>query len=132
IGRIDNDRYRFVILRRTADHRWSTDVDVLDRFRKCYVRFSNGRLEGVKIDHDQIDWLESALACFGFMFRIATFVKKPTVHARMQRFNAPFQYLGKCGETGNLTHGNFFLSQQLGSATSGNNVDALSLKRARE
>ena len=132
IGRIDNDGDRFVVLCGAADHRWPTDVDVFDRFCEGYVRFNNRRLEGVKIDHDQVNRLESALACFGFMFRIATLVKKPTVHARMQRFNAPFQYLGKCGETGNLTDGNFFLSQQLGSATSGNNVDALSLKRARE
>src|ERR1700736_3738541 len=50
----------------------------------------------------------------------------------MQSLHSPFQHFGERGETGNVAHGNLFLSKQVRRAPSRNDVDALPLERARE
>ena len=108
IGGLDHDRDRLVILGGATDHRGPADVDVLDRFGQRYVRFRDGLREWIQIHDHQIDWLKTALTCFGLVLRVTPFVKQPAVHTRVQSFDTPFQHLGKCSETGNLTRRDLF------------------------
>ena len=94
------------------------------------VRFGNGRFERIKIHHHHIDRLEATFARFGLVFLVATFVKKPAVHTRMQSFHTPFQHFWKRSEARNVANWNFFLPQQVGRSPGRNDVDALPLQHA--
>ena len=96
-----------------------------------HVWFRDRFLEWIQIDHDEIDRLESLLACFSFVFGIAAFVKQAAVHARVQSFHAPFEHFGKGGETGNLAHRNIFFAQEISRATGGDDVHAARFECAR-
>jgi hypothetical protein len=54
------------------------------------------------------------------------------MHAWMQCFNAPLEHFGEGGEARDFPHRNFLFAQQFRGASSGNDIDALPLERARE
>ena len=54
------------------------------------------------------------------------------INAIVDGYEATIEHFRKSSETGNLAHGNFFLAQQFRGAAGGNDIDALSLKRAGE
>ena len=55
VGGIDDHGHVRVILGRSAQHRRSADVDVLDRFLVAAVRARDGLCEGVEIDDEEVD-----------------------------------------------------------------------------
>ena len=58
VGRIRHDRHKAIILGRAAEHRWTANIDLFDRFLELHFRFINGRLERIKVDDHQIDWFD--------------------------------------------------------------------------
>ena len=130
IGGIDHHGHGLVILGGAADHRRTADVDILNRFGQRHVRFRDGGFERIEVYHHEIDRFETALARFGFVFRIAALVKQAAMHARMQSFHATFENFWKRGETGNLPHRHVFFAQKFSSPASRNNIDALPFKGA--
>ena len=111
IGRIDNNRDALIIFGRASNHRWPADIDIFDCFGQGHIRFRNGLLEWIEIDHDQIDRLEPLFARFLFMLRITPFVEQSAVHSRMQSFHAPFQHFREASEAGYFAHRHTFFTQ---------------------
>src|SRR5205814_7589620 len=111
IGRIDHNRDALIIFGRASNHRWPADIDIFDRLCQRHIRFRNGLLEWIEVDHHEIDRLETLLARFLFVLWVAPFVEQATVHPRMQSFHAPFQYFREASEAGYLTHRHALFAQ---------------------
>ena len=132
IGWIDNNGNALVIFGGAADHRWATDVDILDRFGQRHIRFGDRLFKWVKVNDQKIDRLEALVASLLFMFRVASLVEQAAVHTRVQSFHPSFQHLGEPRETGNLADRDLFLTQEFRRATGGNNIDTLFFESAGE
>ena len=111
ICRIDHHRNALIIFGGTSNHRWTPDIDIFDRLCQGHIRFRDCLLEGIEIDHDQIDRLETLFARLLFMLRVSPFVEQPAVHARMQSFHAPFQHFRVAGEAGYFAHRHAFFAK---------------------
>ena len=62
----------------------------------------DGGLEGIKIDNDEVDWLDLVLFDGRDMLGIIANVQNTTVNARMQGLDAPIEHFGKAGQFGHL------------------------------
>ena len=72
VGRIGDDRDAAIILGRAAEHRGAADVDVFDGMFEGHVRFVDGLLEGIEVDHDEVDWFDPVrLRLFAMVFVVA-------------------------------------------------------------
>ena len=130
VCRINDDGDRFIIFRAASNHRRAADVNILNCLRESYATPRDCGFERIKIDRNQVDWIKTAFTRFCLMFSVAALVEKSAMHAGMQSFYTAFEHFRKCCETRYLAHGNFFLPQQDGCSTCGNDVYALALQRA--
>jgi hypothetical protein len=112
-----------VVLGRGTDHRRPTDVDVFDAV--VVIRApGDGRLEWIKIHHQEIDRLDVVRLHRGGVFLVGADRQQPAMHTGMQSLDAAVHHLGKTGKIGNVGNIQPRILQCLGGATGGNEVDA--------
>ena len=80
-----------------ADHRGSADVDILDALLEAGA-FVDGRLEGIEVDHQEIDRRDAMRLHRLRMLFIVADREQAAMHFRMQRLDAAVHHLGKTGQ----------------------------------
>ena len=120
---IDNHGHVVVVLGGRADHRWSADVDVLDRVHPGSAA-RHGCLEGIKIDHQKANRPDAMRHHCSLVFGIVQNAKKAAMDCGMQRLDPPVHDLRKAGDAGNLEDRQARLGQRLRRTTCRNQFDA--------
>ena len=104
-----------MVLGRRTHHRRAADVDVLDHL-VALGALRNGRLEGIEVDHDQVDRTDIMLGHRGGMFGIVAHRQQPAVNRRVQRLDAAVHHFGEAGVFGHVLHRQPCIAQGLGGA----------------
>ena len=120
------------ILSSGANHRRSTNVDILDQFFKRHARLRGGLFKGVEIDHDHVDRQNSVLGNSGDVRRILAAMQNAAMHLGMQRLDPAIEHFRKSREFGDVFHGDAGIAQHLGRAPGGDEFDAEAGELARE
>ena len=98
-----------VILRRTPNHRWPTNVNQFNR------RFCRERIE---VCNDKIDRFDAVLLHIGAMFGVSRVGKNAAVNFRMQRDNSMAEDRRESSEISNISDGDSgFGNDTRGAAT---------------
>jgi hypothetical protein len=120
---VDDDRHIAMVLGGGADHRRAADVDVFDAVG---VALSGGHrlLEGVEIDHQQVDRADAVRQHRGLMLRVGAHRQQAAMHARMQRLDASVHHLGKAGQIRDIANREPRLRQRRAGAAGRNQFDA--------
>ena len=100
---IDHGGDKGMVLRRRADHRRATDVDILDAV-VIGGALGHGGLERVKVDHQQVDHLDAMGFHRGQVLGIVAQRQKPAMHLGMQGLHAAVHHLGEAGHFGHVAH----------------------------
>ena len=112
------------VLGGAAHHGRTTDVDVLDCVFQRTAGLGHGRLEGIEVDHQQVDGVDAVrLQGRHVLGHIAT-RQQAAVHLGVQGLDAAVQHFGKGGDFGHLGHRQALFGQQLGGAAGGDELDA--------
>ena len=88
-----------MVLGSGADQRRAADVDSLDAAVEIGA-VANRCLEGIEIDHEQIDRRDRVLFERALVRCVAPHGEQPAMDARMQRLDPPIQHLGHAGNLG--------------------------------
>src|SRR5580700_5953489 len=102
-----------------ADHRWSTDVDVLNQLFERHARLGGGFFEGVEIDHDHVDRLDAMLGYGGGVRGILAAMQDASVNFGMQRLDATVEHFREAGEVGDVFDCYAGVAEELGGASGG-------------
>ena len=108
-----------MVLGGAAKHRRPPDVDVFNRFLQPEVRFGDGLLEGIKVDHDQINGTDALLFDGRLVRRIAPQKKQAAVHFRVQGLEAAVEHFGVSGVITQFNDRQARLAQDPGGAARG-------------
>ncbi len=114
----------FEVLGGGTDHGGAADVDVFDEVAEGNAGQGGGLLEGIEVDDDHVDGLDSVRGDGGFVLGVATNVEQASVDARVQRFYASVEHLGKAGEIADVLYGQPSLAQRACRAAGGDQLDA--------
>ena len=87
-----------------AQHRRSTDIDVLDQFLESDIRALGSLLKCVQIHHHHIDRGDVVFGDRFAMRSIVANVQNAAVDFRMKSFHAAIEHLGKAGQLGDVLH----------------------------
>ena len=129
--RVRHDRDVGVVLRRRPDHGGAADVDVLDDGR--VVRAGRQRrLEGVEVDHQQVDRRDAVLVHRSRMLGLVPVGQQAAVHARMQGLHAPVHDLREPGQVRHVADVQAPLAQKPRRAAGGDELHAVLGQLARE
>ena len=113
VGGIDDDGDGAVVFGGAAEHRGAADVDVLDGFLEGDVSgLATVCLEGVEIDHHEVDGLDAVCLRLGDVLRIVAQIEEPAVDLRMEGLDAAIENFGEAGEVGDLGDGDPLLFQE--------------------
>ena len=115
-----------------ADHRRTTDVDVLDQLFERHARLGCGFLEGVEIHDHHVDGSDAVLGHGGYVFRIIAAMQNAAMHFGMQRLDAAVEHFGEAGEFGNIFDCYAGVAEKFGGASGGDEFNAKSRELARE
>src|SRR2546422_11477006 len=121
-----------VVLRRGADHRGTTDVDLLDRLGERDPGPRYRRLEGVERDDDEIDRRDPVLV---ERFEVTGDVpprQNAGVDHRVKRLDTAVEHLGEPGDVGDVAHGDSGVPQELRGAAGRDDLDPQSTEGAGE
>ena len=88
VGGISNHGHRLIVFGRAAHQRGAADVDLLNCFGQRDILAGDGRLEGIKIYHHQIDGNYPVLIRLLFMLLVASNIEQAAVNLRMQCLDA--------------------------------------------
>ncbi len=105
-----------VVFCRTAQHRGTADVYVLDRLLQRHALLGHGFFKGIKIDHHQIDRRDTVLLRIGNVPRIIAAMQKTAMHHRMQSLQPAFEKLGRARVFGNIRDPEAGVTERLRSA----------------
>ncbi len=94
--------------------------------------FRDRGFERIKIDHHEIDRLDSMFARGRLVLLVPAHIEQAAVHFGMQRLDPAVEHFGKAGEGGNAAHFDSGLAEETGGAAGGNDFDALLFELARE
>jgi len=131
IGRVGEDRHEAMVLRRRAHHRRAANVDILDDvFAACALR--HGRLEGIEVDHHQIDRADPVGLHRGDMLGIVAQGEQPAVDGGVQGLHPPVHHLGEPGEVRDVLHRQTRIAQGLGGAAGADQLHAPLRQRAAQ
>jgi len=114
--------HRGVILGRGAQHGGAADVDVLDRQGEVAVGARYGLLEGIEVDHHQVDRLDAVLGHHRVVGAAPS--QQAAVDLRVQGLHPAVHHLGKAGVVGDLGHRHVVVGEQLGGAAGTENLHA--------
>ena len=120
-----------MVLGAGADQRRAADIDIFD----AIVEIGAARdrlLEGVEIDHEQIDRRDRVLLKRALMRLVAAHGEQPAMNARMQRLDAAVHHFGNARDLGNVDHRDPGFAQELGGAAGGDDLDAVAAERVCE
>ena len=132
LGRVGHDADARVVLRRGADHRGTTDVDLLDRLVERDPGPRHRRLEGVERDDDEIDRRDPVLV---ERFEVTGDVpprQNAGVDHRVKRLDTAVEHLGEPGDVGDVAHGDSVVPQELRGAAGRDDLDPQSTEGAGE
>ena len=113
-----------VVLGAGADQSRSADVDSLD----CRVEIGaarDGLLEGIEIDHEQVDRRDRVLLKRALMRLVPAHREQPAMDLGMQRLDPPVHHLGHLRDLGDVDDLEPGLAQQLGGAAGRDDLDAV-------
>ena len=99
----NNDRDRRMVLRSGTNHRWPTDVDLLDTL----ILISAARdslTEGVEVDDHKFKRRDPVVLQLLDVVRQAGIREDASMHARVQRLDSAVEHFGELSEVGNLRH----------------------------
>ncbi|OPZ04932.1 MAG: hypothetical protein BWZ09_01451 [Alphaproteobacteria bacterium ADurb.BinA305] len=113
-----------VVLGRGAHHGGAADVDVLDRVFQRAVGLGHGLLEGVEIDHHQVDAADVVGGDGVHVFGEIAAGEDAAMHLRVQGLDPAVQHLGEAGVLGDVGHRQAGLAQQAGGAAGRQQLDA--------
>ena len=82
VGRIADDDHVFVVLGRRAQHGRATDIDVLDGGGQRAIRACGDGIEGIQVDHQQVDRADAMLAHHRIVDAAAA--EQAAMHERVQ------------------------------------------------
>ena len=123
IVRRGHNRHVAKILGRGAHHRRPADIDILDDLVKMYSWFSGGLFKGVKVHHHHVDRLNPMLARRRHVCCIVPDMQDAPVDFRVKGLHPPIHHLRKAGKLGDVFHRNTCIAQQLGRASSRDQLD---------
>ena len=98
IVRRGHDGYVAKILGGRAHHGRPTNINVFDDLVKMNARLGRGLLEGVKVHHHHIYWLDSVFFGCGNVGRIAPHMQNAAMHPGMQGLYPPIHHFRESGE----------------------------------
>ena len=120
-----------MVLRGRAGQRGAADVDVLDTILIAGAT-CQGRLERVEVGHQQIDRRDLVLLHLGDVFRQVAPAQQAAMDLRHQCLDAPVEDFGKAGMGGHINHRDAGITQRLGRAAGGEDLDPAGRQRAGE
>ena len=115
VRRIGEDRHEAVVLRRRAHHRRPANVDILDHFRAARA-LGDGRLEGVEVDHHQIDRPDPVGLHRSHVLRVVAQRQQPAVNRGVEGLDPPVHHFGKAGQLRDVLHRKACVAERLGGA----------------
>jgi hypothetical protein len=114
-----------------ADHGGAAHVDLLDRVLEGGAACHCG-LEGVEVDHDEVDGGDPVGLHLGDMPGIAALAQDAAMDARVQRLDAPVQHLGAAGDLRHLGDPQARFAQHTGRIAGGDQFDPPGRKSLRQ
>ena len=106
VGRVGNDGNARGVLGSRAQHGGATDVDVLDSVREGDLGVSDGLLELVQVDDDQVDQLNAVLSRLLHVLLGIAAGQQRAVDLGVQRLDAAVHHLGIARELLDGGYGN--------------------------
>ena len=128
---IDDDDHVLVILRSRANHRWTADVDVLDRLLEVAAA-SRHRSKWVEVDANEIDRIDGVRLHLLAMSVEAATSEDAAVNARVEGFHPPVEDLRRSGVLGDVGHRNSGGAQRARRSTRREDLRAELGESARE
>ena len=126
--RVGNDGDAIIVFRSTTQHRGTTDVDIFDGFLKRHALAHDGLLEGVEIDHNQVDGGNGVLSGLGLVLGIVAFLQEAPVDFRVESFHTALEKFGGTSVVSDIDDGEPGLTQGLRGAAGGEEFDAKTVK----
>ena len=132
IRRVAHYGHVLVVLGRTAQHRRSADVDILDRLVHRHP-FAGDRLtEGIEIHAHHVDELDAVLPQRFQVVRIVAASQQAAVHLGMERLDTSVADLREPRHIADVDHLHAAFSQQFHRTAGGDHLPAELSKSARE
>ena len=123
VGGVGDDRDKFMVLGRRADHRRAADVDILDDL-VARRALRDGRLERVEVDDDQVDRADAMRLHRRDMFGIVAHREQAAMDLRVERLHPAVHHLRKAGKFANVTDFMTKFAQLGGGAAGRDQLDA--------
>mmetsp|Transcript_8361 Transcript_8361/g.19738 ORF Transcript_8361/g.19738 Transcript_8361/m.19738 type:complete len:546 (-) Transcript_8361:147-1784(-) len=121
------DSHCRVVLRGGPDHRWTSDVDVLDAGGKI-AALGHCLLEGVQVDHYEVDLADSVLLHLALVSGVAAGRQEASVNLRVQRLHSSIKDLRGASVVSHILDSAAKITEFGGCAARGEDVDALRSK----
>ena len=119
-----------MVFSRGANHRWSTDIDILHRVFQGAVVSRDRRRERVEVDDHQVNGRDIVVAHDLIVCTAAP--KNAAMNFRVQGFDPAIHHLGEAGVIGDFRHGNPLIAQQPAGSACGENFNTSLSQRAGE
>ena len=124
VGRVGDDSNTRGVLGGRAQHGGTADVDVLDGIREGDLRISDGLLELVQVDDDQIDQLNTVLSGLLHVLLGIAAGQQCAVNLGVQGLNAAVHHLGIARELLDGGYGNARILDGTSRAARRDDLDA--------
>ena len=122
VRRIGHHRDVAIIFCRATEHRGSADVNVLDGLLDGDVRFGDGLLEGIQIDHHQVNQLDGIIRHVLHVIGIVPQRQERTVYFGMQGLHPAVHHLREARQIGDGAHLHTRLRQRPRGAPGGDDL----------
>ena len=106
LGRIDHDDHVLMVFGRGADHRRTTDVDLLDRVVERDAGLADGCFKWIEVHGEQWDRGDLMRIECGLVLRQIEPGQQTTMNGRMEGLDTSVQNLRKPCHIGDRDHGN--------------------------
>ena len=123
--RLGHHRDEAVVLRRGADHGGAADVDLLDALVPRRALAGDGRLEGVEVDHHQVDRRDGVLVHGRGVLRVVADREQAAVDHRVEGLDPPVHHLREAGVVADLGDGDARLLEGAVRAPGGEQLHAV-------
>src|SRR5580765_2065521 len=80
VSRVDDNSHIPEVFRRRADHRGSTDFDILDYLVELDPRFRSRFFKGIEVDDHEVDWADLLLGHLPLMAWVFSDSEQSTMH----------------------------------------------------
>ena len=122
---VHNDGNVGVVLGRGSNHRWATDVDLLDGFI-ALCSSSDGLNKWIEVHHDQLEWLDVQVLELVDVIGEAQIRQKPAVNLGVKSLHAAIERLWKTSDLTDFNNRKTCIGYLLGGGACRNNLNPLS------